>query len=128
MDHQSHAKLHEMNFPMIAGHTAASPAHYVHGRRLARTAVLTAVALALSVSVFAHPAIARASYDPGYYQWCQASLKQSSSYCCQQAGGVIYGSGGGCYDPADIYTPAPPTLNRNQGPIIIVPPGTAATP
>ena len=44
------------------------------------------------------PAIARATYDPGYYQDCLTNLKQGSSYCCQQAGGVM--GVAGCTDQA----------------------------
>jgi hypothetical protein len=59
-------------------------------RRLASTAILS-VALALTVSPFTHPAIARADYDQQFYRFCISSLGQGPDYCCAHAGGVLRG-------------------------------------
>lgn len=105
----------------MATYPTASPAGDAHGRRLARAALFTA---ALAASSFAHPVIAHADYDPDYFRWCTDELKQGDSSCCRQAGGVFAGT---CVDPATIYTPPPPTLNRSPVPGII-PPGAGVTP
>ena len=65
-------------------------------RRLARTTLLSA-ALALAVSPFAHPAIARADFNRDFYDFCIKNLGQGNDYCCAHAGGVV--KGGGCVDP-----------------------------
>jgi hypothetical protein len=57
-------------------------------RRLACTTTLC-VALALAVSPFAHPAIARADYDQQFYKFCISNLGQGVDYCCAHAGGVV---------------------------------------
>jgi hypothetical protein len=95
------------------------PAHQ-RLRTIARASVLTA-GLALAISSFTYPAVARADYDPDYFSWCLENLQQGKAYCCGQAGGVI--SSGSCTDPASLYTPPPPTLTRNPGPPIIINPG-----
>jgi hypothetical protein len=66
-------------------------------RRLVRATVLSA-ALALVASPFAHPAIARADFNPDFYKFCINSLGQGNDYCCAHAGGVV--KGGQCADPA----------------------------
>jgi hypothetical protein len=61
-------------------------------------ATLFSAALALVASPFAHPTIARADFNPGFYTWCMKNLGEGNDYCCGHAGGVV--KGGGCMDPA----------------------------
>jgi hypothetical protein len=60
-------------------------------------AVLIAV-LATWASPFGHAAIARADFDPNFYDWCTNNLGESNQYCCDRAGGVI--RNGACVNPA----------------------------
>ena len=88
-------------------------------RRLVRAALLIA-ALALAAGPFVHPAIARASYDQKYYEWCLRNVGQGKDYCCRKAGGVM--RSGECVDPASLPTStltAPPPQPTT---IIVVPP------
>jgi hypothetical protein len=54
----------------------------------ARVAILSA-AVALAISPFTHPAIARADYDQQFYNFCLANLGQGMDYCCAHAGGSM---------------------------------------
>ena len=60
-------------------------------------ATLLSAALALVVSPFVQPAIARADFNPDFYSFCIKNLGQGNDYCCAHAGGVV--KGGGCVDP-----------------------------
>jgi hypothetical protein len=74
-------------------------------RRLVRATLLSA-ALALLVSPFAHPAIARADFNEDFYHFCIKSLGQGNDYCCAHAGGVV--KDWKCADPAtgNVVSPA----------------------
>jgi len=72
-----------------------SLARHVRVRRLVG-ATLFSAALALVVSPFAHPVVARADYDPSFYDFCIKNLGQGVDYCCAHAGGVV--KGGKCVD------------------------------
>lgn len=74
-----------------------NPARHASMRRLARASLFTA-ALALAASPFAHPAVARADYNPDFYNWCMHNLTAGMDYCCAHAGGVV--RSGACVDPA----------------------------
>jgi hypothetical protein len=71
-------------------------ARYVRVGRLVRATLLSA-ALAVVVSPFAHPAIARADFNRDFDDFCIKNLGQGNDYCCAHAGGVV--KGGGCVDP-----------------------------
>lgn len=68
-------------------------------------ATLLSAALALVVSPFVQPAIARADFNRDFYSFCIKNLGQGNDYCCAHAGGVV--KGGGCADPAtgNVATP-----------------------
>ena len=82
-----------------------SLARHVRLRRLVGATVFSAT-LALVVSPFAQPAIARADYDRNFYDFCINNLGQGIDYCCAHAGGVV--KGGKCVDPVtgNVFSPA----------------------
>jgi hypothetical protein len=63
------------------------------GRRVCRGMRVAGVAaaLALVASPLAHPTIARADFNPDFYQWCMNNLNEGNDYCCAHAGGVVKG-------------------------------------
>jgi hypothetical protein len=78
--------------------------------------------LELAVSLFVHPATARA-YDGKYYSWCKDSLGQKPEVCCVNAGGEW--SDENCYDPAVLHpipTPVPTVTQQVLPPVIVAPP------
>jgi hypothetical protein len=87
-------------------------------RRLLALYAFLAAALAATVGLLTHPAIARADYDADYYVFCLYSIGQGPAYCCAQAGGVL--NSGSCLDPANLRSPTTIT-QRVQPPIIVVP-------
>ena len=90
---------------MIMVHPGTSgPSRTTRVRRLTRATLLSA-ALALVVSPFVQPAIARADFNPDFYSFCIKNLGQGNDYCCAHAGGVV--KGGRCADPAtgNVATP-----------------------
>jgi multisubunit Na+/H+ antiporter MnhG subunit len=92
MESETHENRHKADYPegvpiMITCPTT-SLARHVRVRRLV-CATLFSAALALVVSPFAQPAIARADYDHNFYDFCRNSLQQGVDYCCAHAGGVV---------------------------------------
>lgn len=66
--------------------------------------------LALALTAFLHPAIARA-YDHNYYTFCKDSLGQPDNVCCNTSGGEM--SNGQCVDPEDVH-PVPTVMPTTQ--------------
>ena len=73
---------------MMITRPTTSLARHVRVRRFV-CATLFSAALALAVSPFAHPAIARADYDHNFYEFCINTLQQGVDYCCAHAGGAV---------------------------------------
>ena len=63
-------------------------------------ATLFAAALALAVSPFGHPAIARADFKQEDLDRCMNDTDYPADYCCEHAGGVV--RSGACIDPEDL--------------------------
>lgn len=80
--------LRERTLAMMTTRPTTSPARHARVRRLVRATLFTAV-LALAASPFAHPAVARADYNPEFYTWCMKNLNAGMDYCCAHAGGVV---------------------------------------
>ena len=71
-------------------------------RRFRRTSVLIA-ALGIAVSPFGSLAVAAATYDADWYDWCMSNLDEGSDYCCEHAGGVV--RQGACINPDALLQP-----------------------
>jgi hypothetical protein len=99
-----------------------SPKHQM-GLRV-RVALLAAGLLAvpaLAVTLFVHPATARA-FDGDYFNWCKDSLGQSPDVCCTGAGGELFN--GSCVDPALLnpaVTAVPTVTQQVLPPVVVVP-------
>ena len=89
----NHKAEYPEGVPMMITRPTTSLARHVRLRRLVCATVFSA-ALALVVSPFAQPAIARADYDHNFYEFCKSTLQQGNDYCCAHAGGAP--KDGGC--------------------------------
>lgn len=101
-------------------------------RRLVR-ATLFVAALAVALSPFGNPAIARADFKQEDLDRCMNDTDYPADYCCEHAGGVV--RSGACIDPEDLKfeqsSPVQPTWTvlPELGPqATLVDPGPQAPP
>lgn len=86
-----------------------------HAGSMLRTTVFVA-ALGAAVGPFGNLAVAGATYDANWYEWCMNNLEEGSDYCCEHAGGVV--RQGACINPDDLQVvEASPTSQPTRRPL-----------